>query len=191
MDHFKSWRRTGLAMAAYCIALIGSVLVSGIAFVGPFSFIVTCIAAWDMGLLVSLGWALFARLVVPCLLTLSGNGPFYIFPDAAGVVTVILAGSTVAEVILAYLTVRLRSVTDEMSKSQSALLHANEELSNALDEVKELRGLLPICAWCKNVRDVSGNWEQIESYLQRHSRASFTHGVCPDCLNEMAAATSD
>lgn len=191
MDHFKSWRRTGIAMALYCVAMTASVLLSGIALVGPFSFIVTCIAAWDVGLFVALAWALFARIVVPCVLTLCGDGPFYIFPDAAVVVTVILAGSMVAEVILACLTARLRSVTDEMAMSQSALLHANEELSNALDEVKELRGLLPICAWCKDVRDLSGNWEQIESYLSRHSRAVFTHGLCPKCSNTMAAATSE
>jgi hypothetical protein len=59
------------------------------------------------------------------------------------------------------------------------------EQERALDEVKELRGLLPICASCKNVRDDAGYWNQIESYVQAHTAATFTHGICPDCMAKM------
>jgi PAS domain S-box-containing protein len=55
------------------------------------------------------------------------------------------------------------------------------ELQEALDNVKLLSGLLPICASCKRIREDSGNWLQIEAYISRHSEARFTHGVCPDC----------
>jgi hypothetical protein len=54
-------------------------------------------------------------------------------------------------------------------------------LQVALDEVKQLSGLLPICAWCKRIRDEGGNWEPIETYITVHSEADFTHGICPDC----------
>lgn len=48
-------------------------------------------------------------------------------------------------------------------------------------EVRQLRQLLPICAWCKNIRDDSGYWQQVEQYLQKRNKTEFTHAVCPDC----------
>ncbi len=57
----------------------------------------------------------------------------------------------------------------------------NADLATALHEVRELQGLLPICAWCKKIRNDQGYWEQLESYLQRTTRAEFTHGICPAC----------
>ena len=59
-----------------------------------------------------------------------------------------------------------------------------EELRNALAEVKQLSGLLPICAHCKKVRDDQGYWKQIEHYISKHSEAKFSHGICPDCLKK-------
>ena len=59
------------------------------------------------------------------------------------------------------------------------LLHA--ELQNALENVKLLSGLLPICMWCKKIRDDQGYWNAIEHYLGQHSEAEFSHGICPDC----------
>jgi hypothetical protein len=55
------------------------------------------------------------------------------------------------------------------------------ELQFALDNVKVLRGLLPICSCCKKIRDDQGYWTQLETYIHRHSGADFTHGLCPDC----------
>jgi PAS domain S-box-containing protein len=55
------------------------------------------------------------------------------------------------------------------------------ELQAALADVRTLRGLIPICAWCKRIRNDQGYWEQLELYLKRHSTADFTHGMCPDC----------
>ncbi|MEI9895733.1 MAG: hypothetical protein WDN28_18080 [Chthoniobacter sp.] len=56
-----------------------------------------------------------------------------------------------------------------------------EELQHALQEVKTLRGILPTCAYCKNIRDEAGDWHQLEEYIQTHSEAKFSHGICPDC----------
>lgn len=66
------------------------------------------------------------------------------------------------------------------------LYHAwRRERERTLEEVKELRGLLPICASCKKIRDDAGYWNQIESYVQARSAAQFTHGICPDCATKM------
>jgi PAS domain S-box-containing protein len=58
-------------------------------------------------------------------------------------------------------------------------------LQQTLTEVKTLSGLLPICASCKKVRDDSGYWQQLESYVSRHSEAQFSHGICPDCMKKL------
>ena len=58
------------------------------------------------------------------------------------------------------------------------------ELQDALAKVKSLSGLLPICAGCKKIRDDKGYWSQVESYIQQHSEAKFSHGMCPDCIKK-------
>ena len=58
------------------------------------------------------------------------------------------------------------------------------ELQDALAKVKTLSGLVPICAWCKKIRDDQGFWNQVEVFMRNHSDAVFTHGVCPDCLKK-------
>jgi len=59
-----------------------------------------------------------------------------------------------------------------------------ERLRTALQEVRTLSGMLPICAHCKKIRDDQGYWTRIEEYLQAHSQAEFTHGICPDCVTQ-------
>lgn len=56
-----------------------------------------------------------------------------------------------------------------------------KELETALAQVRQLSGMLPICASCKKIRDDKGYWNQIEVYISEHSEADFTHGICPDC----------
>lgn len=60
-----------------------------------------------------------------------------------------------------------------------------EELQAALAKVKQLSGLLPICAGCKKVRDDEGYWEQVETYIGAHSDIRFTHGLCPGCVETL------
>jgi PAS domain S-box-containing protein len=59
------------------------------------------------------------------------------------------------------------------------------ELQEALKKVKQLSGLLPVCASCKNIRNDKGYWEQIEAYIQDHSEADFSHTICPDCAKRL------
>jgi GAF domain-containing protein len=61
----------------------------------------------------------------------------------------------------------------------------NQELERTISEVKTLRGLLPICASCKKVRDDKGYWNQIDKYLETHSEVEFSHGLCPDCAKKL------
>jgi hypothetical protein len=61
----------------------------------------------------------------------------------------------------------------------------NTELQVALAEVKKLSGLLPICAWCRRIREGDGAWVQLESYIVRHSEADFTHSICPECAEKV------
>jgi len=73
-------------------------------------------------------------------------------------------------------------------RQQFVALRSEEEakahLEVALQEVKTLRGIIPICAHCKNVRTDQGIWRQVESYVREHSEADFTHGICPDCMRK-------
>jgi PAS domain-containing protein len=59
------------------------------------------------------------------------------------------------------------------------------ELKNALTQVKQLTGFIPICASCKKIRDDQGYWNQIEKYISDHSEAQFSHGICPDCMKKL------
>ncbi len=69
----------------------------------------------------------------------------------------------------------------ELQEAKARAERSLEELKTAQAEVKTLSGLLPICAGCKKIRDDQGYWNQIETYIARHSDATFTHGLCPEC----------
>jgi hypothetical protein len=68
---------------------------------------------------------------------------------------------------------------------QTSLAARIRELEAALGEVNRLQGLLPICSYCKKVRNEENYWQQVESYLSSHSEVKLTHGVCPDCYARM------
>lgn len=67
---------------------------------------------------------------------------------------------------------------------QKSLADRVDELEEALSRVKQLQGMLPICAYCKKIRDDQNYWEQVESYIAKHSEAQFSHSICPDCYAE-------
>jgi hypothetical protein len=58
------------------------------------------------------------------------------------------------------------------------------ELTEATKKIRILKGLLPICSHCKNIRNEEGKWQQLEKYVSEHSEAQFSHGICPSCLQE-------
>lgn len=77
--------------------------------------------------------------------------------------------------------------TRELAAANQELAARSRELESALASVKTLRGLIPICASCKKIRDDRGFWLQVESYVQTHSEARFSHGLCPDCISRYEA----
>jgi len=72
-----------------------------------------------------------------------------------------------------------------MVELQLELAERVTELEKALSEVKQLRGILPICAYCKKIRDDRNYWEQVEDYFARHTEAKFSHSFCPDCYDKI------
>jgi len=74
---------------------------------------------------------------------------------------------------------------ERMVKLQTSLSVRIKELEDALREVKRLQGLLPICSYCKKVRNEANYWEQVDSYLSSHSDLDFTHSICPTCTEKM------
>jgi phosphoserine phosphatase RsbU/P len=72
-----------------------------------------------------------------------------------------------------------------MITMQDALACKIEELRQALDQIKTLRGILPICASCKKIRDDQGYWNQVEVYVREHTEAEFSHGICPECVRKL------
>ena len=82
---------------------------------------------------------------------------------------------------LAQAVVALEKAHSHLLERTTELETANQALTRALAEVKVLSGLLPICGFCKNIRDDQNYWQSVEGYLRRHTNAQFTHGICPDC----------
>ncbi|MBX3327026.1 MAG: response regulator [Nitrospira sp.] len=79
----------------------------------------------------------------------------------------------------------LKQEMDCRKLREAELRRSNEELQQALREVKVLRGLIPICASCKKIRNDGGFWQQIEEYIGEHSEAEFSHGLCHPCLKKL------
>lgn len=74
---------------------------------------------------------------------------------------------------------------------QEILAERVRELEDALSQVKQLQGLLPICSYCKKIRDEQNYWERVDSYLAKHSELLFSHGICPDCYRDVVQPQLD
>jgi len=78
----------------------------------------------------------------------------------------------------------LRNLQKELEEKNTDLQQLNRELSVALEEIKTLRGIIPICSHCKKIRDDTDSWQRLEEYISNHSEAKFSHGICPDCAEK-------
>jgi len=74
---------------------------------------------------------------------------------------------------------------EKVAEKTGELLAKNASLEKALAQVKQLSGLLPICASCKRIRDDGGYWQDVAEYVRQHSEAEFTHGICPECARRL------
>ena len=86
---------------------------------------------------------------------------------------------------LEFANTSLKDEIAERRRIEKDLQKTIADLEKALHEIKTLRGILPICASCKNVRDDKGYWRQIESYISSHSSAEFSHSICPECAKKL------
>lgn len=76
------------------------------------------------------------------------------------------------------------AVGRRMIQLQERLTDQVRELREAARHIKTLQGIIPICSFCKKIRDDQGYWDQVEAYVSRHSEVQFSHGVCPECLKK-------
>ncbi len=76
----------------------------------------------------------------------------------------------------------LRRLNKELEGRRATLERKNEELEAALAEIKTLRGILPVCSFCKKVRNDEGYWEQVDLYIGERTEADISHSICPECL---------
>jgi CheY-like chemotaxis protein len=104
----------------------------------------------------------------------------------AGVGAYLVKPPTVPEIDRA-ITIAMARFADlmELRRLNAELAVRNQELQEALAKVRTLRGLLPICASCKKIRDDQGYWQQVEVYVRDHSEAEFSHCLCPDCAKKL------
>lgn len=79
---------------------------------------------------------------------------------------------------------RLSRAMREVTRKNAELVRVNGELMTAIEEVQTLSSLLPICSHCKQIRDDSGEWQPMESYIQTHTGSQFSHGLCNPCMVE-------
>ena len=79
----------------------------------------------------------------------------------------------------------LKNEMNRRKAREAELRRSNDDLQRALKEVKVLRGLIPICASCKKIRNDGGFWQQLEEYLGEHSEAEFSHGLCQPCIKKL------
>lgn len=87
----------------------------------------------------------------------------------------------------AELRARVR-VGERIIDLQRSLASRVRLLEDALGRVRQLQGLLPICSYCKKIRNDKNYWQQVETYVEEHSKAQFTHGICPDCYAKVAGS---
>ena len=96
------------------------------------------------------------------------------------VVNLILC-ALITVIVIAITMAALGAYEKITQRQHTELYDKNAELQQAMQQVRQLSGLLPICASCKRIRDAQGDWHQLESYIRDHSEADFSHGICPDC----------
>lgn len=82
-------------------------------------------------------------------------------------------------------------VGERIVELQSALAQRVRDLEAALAREKRLQGLLPICSYCKKIRDDQNYWQRVESYIEEHSEAAFSHSICPDCYQNIVQPQLD
>lgn len=87
-------------------------------------------------------------------------------------------------ILISDLAIGLLFFAINSQKSQFELIKSNKALKESLNEIKKLKGILPICSYCKKIKDDKGHYQEIETYIHKQSGVDFSHGICPDCMKK-------
>ena len=85
----------------------------------------------------------------------------------------------------------LKFQRDQLKEQRDTLERQRNELEETLRRIKRLEGIIPICMYCKKIRDEKASWEQMEKYISEHSDAMFSHGICPECYEDFKKRRGD
>jgi len=158
--------------------------------------------------LIPLGIAIGVLYIVPVLATLwiAGRGITtgaaiaatglislkFVLASQSGIPWMVLSNRAISVFVVwatALLVLQRKRNEQTLREQQDALRRANDELERRVDDavkkLKILRGFLPICANCKNIRDEQGYWHAVEDYVTSRSEVNFSHGLCPVCLKQL------
>lgn len=135
-------------------------------------------------LLIPIG--LISQLLLATLFTIANLGILFTLKTH-------LTSTEISFILVSYIAVHLLGIITcwqiHLARRKQFIEHKSEQLTRqqlqeTLAEIKVLRGIIPICAYCKQIRDDEGFWHQVEAYIRKHSGADFTHGICPGCMQE-------
>ncbi len=125
---------------------------------------------------------IYGWLIASLVLTAGAEAAFTLYISVVGLSNMIGHLFKVVSFYLIYKSAVAAALLDPYSVLFRDLKERERELQDALARVKTLSGLLPVCASCKKIRTEGGSWQPMEHYTAEHSEASFSHGLCPDCL---------
>lgn len=172
----ESWRNLNLSIAVAAPHFAMAFLILGQPVRRNSMFYVVIGSLMGLGGVMILGRAIWS-LAVPTFNALLDSPVQFIFFVS---VVVLQLGEN-----LPFMMLNSERLEKELLEAEAGLRSAVDELQRALDEIKTLSGFLPICASCKKIRDDRGYWQAVEQFIEEHSQAQFSHGICPDCLRKL------
>ena len=131
---------------------------------------------WTTTAGISVAAVMLSVAITSCLLIV-----FQGYVDWVGMVVCILAPALILPLPL----YKFLQLLLKLDAREIEILEKNNALEKAIEQVRQLSGLLPICASCKKIRDDKGYWNEVEGYLREHSEIEFTHSICPDCVRTL------
>jgi len=168
-----------ISLAVYCVALpIG--FFSGDVWICRVLYLVIFTATWAYG---------FRAGVLCLLVSLPIDALFFVsyYGDWQAMWWTFHPIPRAAQFLLAYVIGKFKTKEERLEQTELDLLERTRQLEEALMQVRELKGIIRICATCKNICDEDGSWIPLESFITERSRALFSHGFCPTCYEHQMA----
>lgn len=167
---FTSRLRVGMASAAFLSLVVTVDILTGSRFrLGPFYLAPVLALSWFSGRAPGFLGAVIAVLAWRGVEVLAGHAPTRVL---------VRVWDTGLHVLSFGLMSHAVAWARELFERERQV---SSELRTALDNVRELQGLLPLCAWCRRLRDDHGYWQELEAYVEQNTKAVVTHGICPEC----------